>query len=441
MDNRDKAIKPDWRQYYKNRTVPPEEAAKTVKSGHRVVLGHACGEPRCVIAELVSRAEELKDVEIVHMVAMGESLYCRPEHSKSFRHNGLFIGASTRKAVAEGRADYTPCFFSEIPSLFRDNVLPVDVAMIIVSTPDSNGYVSLGISVDYTLQAALSAKIVIAEVNPQMPVTGEESLLHVRDIDYFVLSNMPLYELSPPQIGAVENAIGGHIAGLIKDGDCLQLGIGAIPDAVLGFLKDKKDLGIHTEMISDGVMELAKKGVINGVRKQLHLGKITLTFIMGTAELYRWVDNNPMIEAYPVDYTNDQYVIAGNDNVISINSAIAIDLMGQVASDTIGARQFSGVGGQVDFVRGAARSRGGRSIIALPATAKKGRVSRVVTTLEAGQAVTTSRNDVDYVVTEYGVAHIKGKTCKQRAQALINIASPQFRDQLRNECRELYGWF
>jgi 4-hydroxybutyrate CoA-transferase len=251
---------------------------------------------------------------------------------------------------------------------------------------------------------------------------------------------MPLYELGPSRIGATEKAIGGYISELIKDGDCLQLGIGAIPDAVLSFLHDKSDLGIHSEMISDGVMHLVEKGVINGRRKTLHSGKIVLTFIMGTANLYRWADDNPMIEAYPVDYTNDPFIIAQNDNVVSINSSIAVDLLGQVASDTIGPMQLSGVGGQVDFVRGAARSRGGRSIIALPATAKEGTISRMIPALERGQAVTTSRNDVDYVVTEYGIAHLKGKTCADRAKTLINIAAPDFRDMLIRECKALYGW-
>ena len=429
-----------WISEYKSRILSPDDAAKLIHSGQRVVLGHACGEPRVVLDSLLKRAHELKEVEIVHMVARGESLYCLPEYAQSFRHNGLFIGATTKQAVAEGRADYTPCFFSEIPSLFRNNILPVDVAMIVVSPPDENGYVSLGISVDYTKQAAMSAKTVIAEVNEHMPRTGKNSLLHIGDIDCFVLSDMPLYELNPPEITATENTIGGHISELIRDGDCLQLGIGAIPDAVLSFLQDKKDLGIHTEMISDGVMGLVKKGVINGHRKQVHTGKIVLTFIMGTSELYRWVDNNPEIEAYPVDYTNDPFVIAQNDNAVSINSAISVDLMGQVAADTIGPVQFSGVGGQVDFVRGAARSRGGRSIIALPATAKNGSVSRIVPTLWQGQAVTTSRNDVDYVVTEYGIAHLKGRTCANRAKSLINIAAPDFRDHLMNECEALYGW-
>jgi len=428
------------KSYYEDKLVSADDAAKLVESGQRVVLGHACGEPRMVVRALVKREHELRNVEIVHMVAMGEGLYCRPEYAHAFRHNGLFIGSATKQAVAGGRADYTPCFFSQIPSLFRDNLLPVDVAMIVVSPPDENGYVSLGISVDYTKQAALSAKLIIAEVNENMPRTGIHSLIHVDDIDCFVSSAMPLYELGPSRIGFTEKTIGGHISELIKDGDCLQLGIGAIPDAVLSFLHDKRDLGIHSEMISDGVMHLVEKGVINGRRKTLHAGKIVLTFIMGTANLYRWADDNPMIEAYPVDYTNDPFIIAQNDNVVSINSAIAVDLLGQVASDTIGPRQLSGVGGQVDFVRGAARSRGGRSIIALPATAKEGAISRMVPALERGQAVTTSRNDVDYVVTEYGIAHLKGKTCADRAKALINIAAPDFRDMLIRECKALYGW-
>jgi 4-hydroxybutyrate CoA-transferase len=252
---------------------------------------------------------------------------------------------------------------------------------------------------------------------------------------------LPLHELAPPEIGEVERSIGGHIAGLIRDGDCLQLGIGAIPDAVLGFLDGKRDLGIHSEMISDGVMRLAEKGIINGKKKRIHPGKIVITFAMGTAGFYRWLDGNPMIDAYPVDYTNDPSVIAQNDNMVSINSAINVDLLGQVAADAIGPRQYSGVGGQVDFVRGATRSRGGRSIIALPATAKDGTVSRVTAAFERGQAVTTSRNDVDYVVTEYGAAHLRGRTMRRRAEELIAVAAPQFRDGLARECRELYRWY
>lgn len=429
-----------WLQHYEDNTVTVEEAVKHVKSGDRVVLGHACGEPQLLPDALVDRAPELENVEIVHMVAMGKGRYCQPEYQKSFRHNAIFAGGPTRQAIAEGRADYTPCFFYQVPALYRDGVLPVDVALITVSTPDKYGYVNLGVSVDYTLQLVKSAKTVVAEVNPHMPRTGGASSVKLTDIDYFVPCDKPLVELAPPKIGEIEKAIGSNIAGLIKDGDCLQLGIGAIPDAVLTFLGNKNDLGIHSEMISDGVMNLVEAGVVNCARKNLNNGKIIITFAMGSRHFYEWLNNHPMVEAYPVDYVNDPVIVAQNDNLVSINSALAVDLLGQVAADTLGTKQFSGVGGQVDFVRGAASSRGGRSIIALPATAAKGSVSRINVALGYGQAVTTSRYDVDYVVTEYGIAALRGKTNAQRAEALINIAAPQFREQLREDRKELYGW-
>jgi 4-hydroxybutyrate CoA-transferase len=421
----------DWEALFKARQIDCQSAAALVKSGNRVVAAHACGSPEPLMAALAQRAGELRNVEIVHMVSMGKSTYCQPEFADSFRHNSLFAGASTREAIRSGRADYTPCFFSEIPWLFRDKVLPVDVAMITVSPPDKAGNVSLGVSVDYTRQAALSAKCVIAEVTPGMPRTYGNAFLHVSQIDHFFISERPIIEMQPPAIGPLEQAIGAQVATLIKDGDCLQLGIGAIPDATLSFLKEKRDLGIHSEMISDGVMELVELGVITGHQKNLHNSKIIITFAMGTRKFYNWLDNNSMIECYPVDYTNDPSTIAKNDNMVSINSAISVDLLGQVAADTLGRNQFSGVGGQVDFVRGARRSNGGRSIIAMPATADKGKFSRIVLSLTEGQAVTTSRNDVDYVVTEYGIAHLRGKTVNQRADALIHIAEPKFRDELK----------
>jgi len=334
----------------------------------------------------------------------------------------------------------TPLLFHEIPLLFRDNVLPVDVALVTVTPPDKLGFVSLGISVDYTKQAALSAKTTIVAVNPAMPFIGGDSFLHVTDIDYFVETGEPLIELQPPKIGDVEKAIGGHVAELIKDGDCLQLGIGAIPDAVLSFLAEKSDLGIHSEMISDGVMNLTEAGVVTCRKKTLHPNKIVINFAMGTKKFYEWMDSNSMIEMYTVDYTNNPFVIAQNDNMVAINSALSVDMLGQVAADALGTRQYSGVGGQVDFVRGAARSRGGRSIIALPATAAKGSQSRIVASLAPGEAVTTSRNDVDYVVTEFGSAKLKGKTVRQRAEALIGIAHPKFRDQLKQQRKELFGF-
>lgn len=422
---------PHWKDYYNARCMDYQAAAALVKPGDRLVVAHACGSPEPLLDALVDRASELKQVEIVHMVSMGKSTYCQPEYASVFRHNSLFAGASTREAINTGRADYTPCFFSEIPWLFRDGHLPVDVAMITVSPPDKVGNVSLGVSVDYTRQAALSAKQVIAEVTPYMPRTLGNASLHVTQIDHFVPSDRPIIEMQPPTIGTVEQAIGSNVAKLIKDGDCLQLGIGAIPDATLSFLKDKNDLGIHSEMISDGVMHLAELGVVNGLRKNIHTAKIVITFAMGTRGFYDWLDNNSMIECHPVDYTNNPSVIARNDNMVSINSAIAVDLLGQVAADTLGTAQFSGVGGQVDFVRGARRSKGGRSIIAMPATAARGKVSRIVAFPANGQAVTTSRNDVDYVVTENGIAHLRGKTVKQRAEELISIADPHFQDELR----------
>lgn len=427
-----------WQDYYQKHLTTAQQAVKSIKSGDRLVLGHATGEPRIIVDALVERAEELRHVEIIHLVAMGKAEYCKPEYEQSFRHNALFVGGPTRQAVREGRADYTPIYFHQIPDLFR--TINIDVAMVTVSPPDMNGFVNLGISVDYTLQAIASAKTVIAEVNPNMPKTWGRSTVRVEDIDYFVESDLPIYELKTPTIGNIEKAIGHNVASLVKDGDCLQLGIGAIPDAVLSFLRDKNDLGIHTEMIADGVMNLVKDGIITCRKKNLYPEKMVLTFAMGTSEFYKWLDNNPMVEALPVDITNNPCIIAQNDNMVAINSAISVDLLGQVASDTLGAAQFSGVGGQVDFVRGASASKGGRAIIAMPSTAAKGAVSRICTALEKGQATTTNRFDVDYVVTEYGIAHLKGKTNLARSEELIRIAAPEYRDALLKERKQIFGW-
>ncbi|HWQ73860.1 MAG TPA: acetyl-CoA hydrolase/transferase C-terminal domain-containing protein [Syntrophomonas sp.] len=428
-----------WLEYYLNHTTSAEEAVKAVKSGDRVVLGHACGEPQVIVDALVARAGELEGVEIAHEVPMGKGTYCLPQYEKSFRHNALFAGKPSRQAIKDGRADYTSIFLHELPELFTSGKFPIDVAMVTVSPTDAKGYVSLGVSVDYTLQAIKSASTVIAEVNPNMPVTGPSSLISVEEIDYFVPVDIPLIAQQPPHIGEVEKTIGQNIAELIHDGDCLQLGIGAVPDAILSFLQDKNDLGIHSEMISDGVMRLAQQGVVNCSRKNYYPGKIVIAFAMGTAEFYQWLDHNPLIEALPVTITNQPYSIAKNDNMVAINSALSVDLLGQVAADTLAGIQFSGVGGQVDFIRGANNSKGGRAIIALPATAANGSISRIVTTLAPGQAVTTSRYDVDMVVTEYGVAHLKWKTNRERARALINIAAPEFRDRLREEYNQIYG--
>ena len=423
----------DWRGLYKQKLVSADEAASKIESSKRIVLGHAAGEPKAVINAMVKNKEYYSNIEIVHLVGLGPGDYVKEEMTAHFRHNSLFAGSSTRKAIEEGLADYTPCFFSEVPRMFRDEYLKVDVAIIQVSPPDENGYCSFGISDDYTKPAAECAHLVIAEVNPNMPRTLGDSFIHISDIDYVVEVDYPLIEIPQSSIGDVEKAIGKNCAELIEDGATLQLGIGSIPDAVLLFLKDKKDLGIHSEMISDGVLDLIENGVITNKRKNIHKNTMIVTFAMGSRRLYDFLNNNPMVAMYPVDYVNNPYVIGKNDNMISINSCLQVDLMGQVVAESMGVKQFSGVGGQVDFIRGANLSKGGRSIIAMPSTAAKGTISRIVPFLEPGTAVTTSRNDVHYVITEYGIAELKGKTLKERARALINIAHPRFRDDLIKE--------
>ncbi|MDR2604486.1 MAG: hypothetical protein LBC55_03925 [Desulfovibrio sp.] len=430
----------DWQQHIARNTVTPEKAVQSVKSGDRVVFAHAAGAPESLVKALVAAGPSLRNVEIVHLVALNDSAYCKPEFAENFRFNGLYLSGGTRAAVAEGRADFTPVFFMEIPGLFRDGVLPVDVALVTVSPPDDQGRVSLGISVDYTRQAVLSAKLTIAEINTNMPYIGGDAILDAEEVDIFVKSGDPLPELTPPAVGGVESAIGRNIAGLIADGACLQFGIGAVPDAVLHSLGDKKDLGIHSEMLSDGAMALVEKGVITCKRKTLHPGIIVIAFAMGSKKFYKWLDHNPMIKGYPVDYVNDPRVIGQNDNLVSINSALSVDLLGQVAADSMGPRQFTGVGGQVDFVRGARFSKGGRSIIAMPATASKGKISRVCAALVPGQAVTTSRHDVDTIVTEHGVAELRGKHNLNRARTLLAVAAPEFREGLAREAFEIYGW-
>jgi 4-hydroxybutyrate CoA-transferase len=430
----------DWREKYRDLLVRPDEAVKLVKSGDRVVLGHACAEPCTLVDALLERASELKDVELLHLLPVNPTRYLGEEYRKSFRHHSLFAGKHTRLAVAQRLADFTPCYFYQVPELFRDGTLPVDVAMVTVSPPDEQGRMSLGISVDYTRTAALSAKTVIAEINPDMPDTGGSSYLSVDDVDLLVEGTTPLLECPPSHPREHDLVIGRNVSALISDGDCLQFGIGGIPEAVVCSLSTKRDLGIHSELLTDSIMRLVESGVVNCRRKNFMPGKIVGTFAMGTARFYSWLHNNPMVELHQVEFVNDPFVIARNDNMVTVNSAISVDLLGQVAADMIGPVQYSGVGGQVDFVRGAARSRGGRNIIALPSTASSGRISRIVCTLDTGSAVTTSRHDVDYIVTEHGVAKLKGRTLRQRSEALISIAHPRFRDRLREQCRELYGW-
>lgn len=421
----------DWKKLYNERLTTPEEAVKRIKSGDRVVLAHATGEPQTLVAAMVANASAYQDVEIVHLVAMGKCAYCAPEHEKSFRHNSLFVGAATRAAVKDGRGDFTPVFFHEVPGLLRTKLVP-DVVLVQVTPPDKHGYCNTGISVDYTRPAMDCAKLVIAQVNPQMPRTYGDGVVHLSELDVLVEADEPIIELQPPAIGPVEKAIGDNVASLVRDGDCLQLGIGAIPDAVLAGLTTKKDLGIHTEMFSDGAVDLMEAGIINNSKKNFNTGKSVATFMMGTRKVYDYVDGNPTVEMRTVDYVNDPRVACQNDNLVAINSCIQVDLMGQVVSDSVGLTQISGVGGQVDFVRAANMSRGGRCIMAMPSMAKNG-ASKVVALIDEGAAVTTSRYDVDYVVTEYGIAQLRGKTLADRARAMIEIAHPDVRDGLKEE--------
>lgn len=428
----------DWKTHYNDHKMTAEQAVQHIHSGDRVVIGHACGEPSFLVDAMVANASAYRNVEIVHMVAMGRCEYCQPQYAENFHHNAIFVGGSTRDAVNSGRGDFTTCFFHEVPELFHTTLKP-DVAMVMVTPPDENGMCSLGVSVDYTYSAVKNAKTVIAQVNSCMPWTGERSLVSVKELDCIVEHEAPLIELAPPKISDVERAIGENVASLIHDGDCLQLGIGAIPDAVLLFLKDKHDLGIHSEMFSDGVVELVEAGVITNLKKNYNQGVSVANFLMGTKRLYDFVDHNPTVMMAPADYVNNPRIVAQNDNMVSINSCVQVDLMGQVCAESIGPKQISGVGGQVDFIRGAAMSKGGRSILAFPSTAAKGKVSKIVALLDEGAAVTTSRSDVHYIVTEYGIADLKGQTLRERAKRLIAIAHPDFRAQLAEEYERRFG--
>lgn len=421
-------------------TVTPDEAVSHIHDGDFVVLSHAAGVPQLCIDALVRNYERYHDVRLFHMVTLGESPYIAPEMEGHFRFVTNFVGGNTRPAMDEQRADFVPSYFYETPSMMKPGgPFHPDVAIVQVSYPNEEGYCSFGVSCDYSKPAAEQAKVVIAEMNRQMPFIGGNNLIHISQLTHIIEADYPLYNLALPRIGEVEEAIGKNCASLIHDGDTLQLGIGAIPDAVLLFLKDKKDLGIHSEMVSDGVVKLIKAGTVTGQHKTLHPGKVVATFLMGTEELYDFANNNPSIEMHPVDYVNDPRIIAQNDQLVSINSCIEVDLMGQVVAEAMGLRQFSGTGGQVDFVRGANWSKGGRSIIAIPSTARRGTASRIVPLLAEGAAVTTSRNDVDYIVTEYGIAHLKGKSLRERALALTAIAHPKFRPELEAECKRRFN--
>ena len=427
-----------WESIYESRIVTPEEAAAKIQSGQRVFLTGNCSVPQKVLAALVKHAPNLQNVEIAQALTVGPADYVSPAMEGHLRVNTMFISANIRKAVQEGRADFTPVLLSEFPLLFKRKILPVDIALIHVSPPDEHGFCSLGIEVGLTKSAAESARVIIAEVNQQMPRTLGDSFIHVSRLNHVVPVDYALPELTMGAEGPSEivEKIAGFIAELIPDGATMQLGIGAIPDAVLKFLFEKKDLGIHTELFSDGIIDLVEAGVLTNARKTLHPGKIIAGFILGTSNLYRWVDDNPIIELHPTEYVNDPFVIAQNERMVAVNSAIEVDLTGQVCADSIGHKFYSGVGGQLDFIYGASRSRDGVPIIALPSTAKD--FSRIVVALKPGAGVVTSRNHVRYIVTEYGIADLYGKTIRQRAQALINIAHPMFREELTSQAKELH---
>lgn len=405
-----------WREEYEEKKKSPKEAVATIERGEKVFVGTACGEPQSLVSALIDRAGSLAGNEIIHTLSLGLAPYTEERFGDEFRLEAFFIGPNVRDAVNEGRADYTPVYLSEIDHLLRRGKEQVDVALIQVSPPDEHGFCSLGVSIDITMAGQQQADVVIAEVNPNMPRTLGDSFVHVNDIDHIVESDEPLLEWTPEESDAeVMDKIGEHVAGLVGDGATIQVGYGAIPDAVLKHLSDKKDLGVHTEMFSDGIVDLVRDGVINGSRKTVHPGKIIASFCMGTRKVFDFLDNNPMIEFHPSSYTNDPCLIGQNENMVAINSALEVDLTGQVCADQLGYQFYSGLGGQVDFMRGAARSKNGKPIIALPSTAKGGEVSRIVPRLSEGAGVTTTRGDVHYVVTEYGVAQLHWKSIMQRA--------------------------
>ncbi len=439
-----RTVNPTWVSKYKSKLVSAEDAVKVISSGDKIVIHPGGAAPMHLINKMVERKDELFGVELYHILVVGNLPYIQPGMEKHFKHKAFFIGGNTRKAVNEGRAEFIPIFLSEVTLLFKNGVITPDVALINVSPPDEFGFCSYGIDVGNIITPADKSKIVIAQINHNMPRGLGNSFIHINKIDYIVEHDAPLLELpqvdpdTTPEIMKVYDKIGHNVAELIDDGATIQMGIGAIPDSVLKYLHDRKNIGVHTEMFSDGIVELVEEGIITGEEKTLHPGKIVAGFVLGTKQAYNFVDNNPLIEFHPQEYVNDPFVIAKNKKMVAINSAIEIDLTGQVCADSIGTRFYSGIGGQVDFIRGAAHSEGGKAVIALPSTTKDGKVSRIVPTLKPGAGVVTSRGDVRYVVTEYGTAHLFGKSIQDRARDLIKISHPKFRDELTEFAKKNY---
>lgn len=426
----------NWLDDYNSKLCSVEESVRIIDSGDRVYYGGNAAIPQALVRALAQRKDELDNVQLNHVLLIGDDPLSAPGMEGHFRHNSLFVGPADRKAVNDGRADYVPIFLHQIPRLFREGIVPLDVVMIQVSPPDEHGFMSLGVEVLASTAACQMAKIVIAQVNEKMPRVHGDSFIHVNRVNRIVECTEPLPTLDPKPATPIEKAIAQHVVGLIEPGSTVQMGIGGIPDSVYEAMNGPLELGIHTEMISDGGMRAIERGVVSGMHKTLHPGKVVLTFALGSEELYDFLDNNPLIEAHPVDYVNDPFVVHQHENMVAVNSAIEVDVTGQVCSDSIGPYIYSGFGGQVDFIRGAARSKGGRPIIALPSTAKNGEMSRIVPFLKQGAGVVTSRADVHYVVTEHGIANLFGKNLRERVEALIQIAEPKFASDLELAAKE-----
>jgi len=439
---RQKKLPANLYNIYSKKLTTADEAVKRIKSGDNVVIQPGCAVPLELVRAMVRRKDELENVTIYHILIVGELPYVNPGMEKHFKHKAFFVGANVRKALHEGRAEFIPIFLSEVPLLFKRNIIPVDVVLLNVSPPDEHGFCSYGVDVGTIKTAADKAKIIIAQINTEMPRSLGDSFIHINKIHHIVEHAEAIAEL--PQVDPntteemmkIYDEIGKNVAELIENGSTLQMGIGAIPDSVMKYLRDRRNLGIHTEMFSDGIVSLVEEGIINGEEKTIHPGKIIVGFVLGTKKVFKFIDNNPVIEFHPQEYVNDPFVIAQNKKMVAINSAIEIDITGQVCADSIGTKIFSGIGGQVDFIRGAAHSEGGKPIIALPSITKDGEVSRIVPQLNPGAGVVTSRGDVHYVVTEYGVAQLFGKTLKERARELIKISHPKFRDELTKYAKE-----
>ncbi|MDI6839866.1 MAG: acetyl-CoA hydrolase/transferase C-terminal domain-containing protein [bacterium] len=425
-----------WFDDYKKKLVSVEEAVSVIKSGDCVYISGNAATPLKLLDALAERKDKLYDVEITHVLLLGEDPLSKPDMEGHFRHNSLFVGPADRKVVNEGRADYIPVFLYEIPDLFYSGAMKPDVALLHLSPPDEHGFMSFGVECLASKAAAETANLVVAQVNDKMPRTLGDSFIHVSQVDKIVEVSEELPELVVKELTDTEKSIGAHIADLVEDGSTLQLGIGGIPNAALKAMKDKRDLGIHTEMVSDSIIEAIEAGIITGAKKTLHPYKVIATFILGSKRAYGYAHNNPVFELHPANYTNHPFIISQNERMVAINSAIEVDLTGQVCADSIGVKIYSGFGGQVDFIRGAAQSKGGKPIIALQSTAKGGEVSRIVSSLKLGAGVVTTRADVHYVVTEYGVAYLHGKNLRERAESLIKVAHPKFRPWLEEEAKK-----